>query len=418
MSAAPPADARSADLRRPLLVYLISRTVVLAITLGWFNGDTETYFQHGHRWLTGALPYRDYEVEYPPAATLLFAALATVGSHARFRLAFIAAALVVDALVFLALARRRVGVIYALASACLYPILFVRFDLFPAAAVLAGVLGLSRGVAVPGSDAPGPAPATAATAGAWLGTGIALKLYPLLFFPLLALGAFDPRRRRLSLAGFAILTATAAGVVAASFLPFLLAGTGPAVLGFLRYQGERGLQIESSYASVLLLLRSLFSLDLYHHFTHHAHDVAGPAAAAVVRVARVLHPAAVLAVTILVHRRRLPVATAFAAILAAALAASAVFSPQFLLWLLPLSLLAGADEAGARNTLMRLWLGLGLLTTLVFPILYNHLIALRPGPILLLFTRNAALVGLAVWLLRRPGQLFGTTGAAAPHSST
>ena len=400
-----PAGGSTAALGRRWLVWALSRTFVLGVTLGWFDGDTGTYFAHGRAWWQGQLPYLAHAVEYPTGATLLFTALAApVRTYPQFRELFVLVCLLVDACVFHLVDRIAdesrpasappawaPAVVYALASAPLYPVLLVRFDLFPTAAVLAATRALARPGTLP--------PARAARAGMWLGVGVALKLYPLLFFPLLALAALRPRRQ---VASFAALAAAAALVVAASFLPFLAAGAGASVLSFLQYQGERGLQIESTWASALLLLARLTPLDVHHAASHHAHDVVGRAAALLTSVSRVVHPLALLAVTALAHVRRLPLPRAFAALCATTLATASMLSPQFLLWLLPLAALAfaGADTFERRGSI--LLVAIALLTTLVFPVLYDALLAERLVAILPLFLRNAALVALALRLCRPP----------------
>jgi hypothetical protein len=195
--------------------------------------------------------------------------------------------------------------------------------------------------------------------------------------------------------------AVAAAVVALSFVPVLLAGAGTAVLSFLRYQGERGLQIESSYAAVLMTVNAVVPLGLHHEMTHHAHDLAGAPAALIGPWTRVVQVTAVLAVSVQAHRRRLPLTQAAAAVIAAALATANVLSPQFLIWLLPLAALAIGSRRPADGPAASVLVAAGALTSLVFPVLYPGLIALRPGPAFVLLLRDACLVWLAVRLAVR-----------------
>jgi hypothetical protein len=201
-------------------------------------------------------------------------------------------------------------------------------------------------------------------------------------------------------------------VVLASFVPPLLAGAGRTVLSFLRYQGERGLQIESSYAAGLLLLGQIVPLELAHNPSHAAHDLVGPLTAPLALAARLLQPAAVLLVTVLAWRARLGCARAAAAILGTALVTANVFSPQFLLWLLPLAALA-AGRVLARESL--LLVAVAGLTSVIFPALYPALTALEPGAILVLGARNLLLALLVLELLLAQG---GRRQSATPAGAS
>ena len=375
------------------------------MTALYFEGDCGTYFRQGSAWWAGQVPYRDFPVEYPPAAVTVFAALAAVGSHSGFRALFVLLMLAFDAACFALLLRQpaRAGTwAYIAATALLFPVLYVRYDLLPAAATLGACLLLAPIAQPPEEEDLQSEPGSealsrrrSAAGGGLLGLGVAWKLYPLLLVPFLFLSAFRGRRplRVLLPAGAAALA-----VVAVSFVPVLASGAGGAVFSFLRYQGERGLQIESSYASLLLVVQSFVPLGLHHQFSHQAHDLAGPLASAIAPATRWLQLAAVLLASWVASRRRLPLARAAAAVVAAALTTANVFSPQFLIWLVPLTALAlpSLDE-GDRLTPFLL-VAAAALTALIFPALYPRLLQGRVEAALPLLVRNGLLVVLAVRL--------------------
>lgn len=373
------------------------------MTAAHFQGDCGTYFRQGTAWLNGQVPYRDYVVEYPPAAVGVFAALAAVGGYPAFRVVFVLLALALDTASF-ALVVHQTGrqggwlapLTYLVATALLFPVLYVRFDLLPAAATL-----LACWLLQPMFDpaAPAPRPGRVAAGGAFFGLGVAWKLYPLLLVPFLLLTAsrgLRQARQVASMAGVAVL------VLGLTFLPVLFAGAWGAIFSFLQYQGERGLQIESSYASVLLVGQALFPLGVYHHPSHHAHDLAGPLAAAIVPWTRPLQLVAVLLVSLVAHRRRLSLARAAAAILAVALATANVLSPQFLIWLVPLAALSLASGLG-RGDRATAWLLVAAagLTPLIFPLLYPRLLEGELVAAVPLLVRNVLLGVLAVRLCAR-----------------
>jgi hypothetical protein len=383
----------------------LSRVFVVWVTAGYFQGDCGTYFQQGVSWWAGQVPYRDYVVEYPPAAVTVFALVAAVGSYPAFRVLFAALMLALDACVFWMVRRGQVVAAgctdgagrpagaggdwaYLLATVLLFPVLYVRFDLLPAAATLGACLLLEPAFDR-SRDPPGMRRLIAG--GALLGLGIAWKLYPLLIGPFLLL-QLRRQARRVLMVGVA-----AAAVVGLSFVPVLVAGAGRAALSFLKYQGERGLQIESSYASVLMVANGLVPIGVHHQMSHHAHDLAGALPDALAPWTRPLQLLAVVAVSVLAHRRRLPLTQAFAAVVATALSTSNVLSPQFLIWLVPLAVVVVGSRQADRTS-AALLVAAAALTSLVFPLLYPRLLQLTFLAAGTLFLRNACLVALAVRL--------------------
>src|SRR5579864_1431523 len=124
--------------------------------------DVRIYFNYASRAITGAVPYRDYPVEYPPLAVVLFViprlATSRFGPYAAL---FAAEMLLFDAAaVYLvareAAAREGVRVVparlgwYTASFAALYPVIGSRYDLAPAAVVLAGALAWIGGRPVAG----------------------------------------------------------------------------------------------------------------------------------------------------------------------------------------------------------------------------------------------------------------------------
>ncbi|HEY0711550.1 MAG TPA: hypothetical protein VGF45_02680 [Polyangia bacterium] len=411
---ASPAPARPAGVATTAAIWALTRAPLLVLTFGWFNGDTGLYHDQGSRWLEGQRPYADYPVEYPPAAALLFTLLAQIArvigeGRGAFRAVFIVACLACDAVVAWHITKasrtRGPAVAYAVVGLALYPIWLVRFDLFPSlcvllAAVIVGRVGVSvRPLAI----------------GAALGGGIALKLYPVLLFIPWSLDLADRLRSRLSslrvttksaLAAAPVATASVLGklgfaafaIVVLSFVPAWLAGAGAAVTSFLDYHRGRGLHIESSYAAGLATINLVVPGTAWHVASHHAHNLAGPAASGLLLLSRFVHPVAVLAAAWLAWRRRLPLVQTWAALLATAIASASVFSPQFLLWLFPLALFACATNWQPHDAFLPI--AIAVLTTAIFPLTYPDLIAGRWFAVALLLLRNLLLVLFARHLLR------------------
>jgi uncharacterized membrane protein len=342
-----PAGARDA-----LLAWLVSVPVFLAACAvpdgGLFRAarfrDVHIYQGYAERFLHGDLPYRDVFVEYPPGAFAVFMPPTAFGAS-HYNAAFKSlmalcglATILLAALVLseLGASRRRlvaaVGLL-ALAPVALGPISLNTYDAWPALLTVLALFLFLRGRELLG--------------GGVLGLAASAKVYPLVLLPLA--GIYIWRRagaRRVALALAAFLVVAAAVVV--PFASYDLHG----VASSFRSQAERGLQIESLGAAVLL---AADRLGLYDAKVVETTGVAGrnlsgslPDAVAVATLA--LEALAVVAVWGLYARARdirarLPLA--FAAAVAGFLAFTKVFSPQYLVWLVPLVVLAGSWVAVA-----------------------------------------------------------------------
>jgi hypothetical protein len=300
--------------------------------------DVHIYQGYAESFLHGALPYRDVFVEYPPGAFAVFMPPTAFGAS-HYNAAFkslmalcgaVTILLVALVLVELRVSRRRllcaVGLL-AFAPLALGPISLNTYDAWPALLSVLALLLLLRGHDLLGGGA--------------LGLAVTAKVYPLVLVPLAGIYVWRRAGPRRVVAAFGVLLAVAA-VVVVPFAAYDLHG----VASSFRSQAERGLQIESLGASLLL---AADRLGLYDARVVQTTGVAGrnlggsfPHAVAVVTV--VLEGLAVLAVWFLYARSRdvrarLPLA--FAAGVAGFLALTKVFSPQYLVWLVPLVVAAG-----------------------------------------------------------------------------
>lgn len=250
------------------------------------------------------------------------------------------------------------------------PLAFLRIDLV--AAVLLGWSTLAVGqVAV----------------GALLAAGVAAKIFPLAGLPAALICA--PRPRRVVAA-----MATTSGLLAAVTLTI---GGWARLISPLTYQSDRGLQIESVAATPFHLLRAA-DPERWHvaYAASRSWEIAGPGTALAAHVAVGAQVALMAAVGWLIVSVRRRVSTArkrsvdhrgldhrqLAALLAwttiapvcGLIATSKAFSPQYVLWVLPLV----AITLGARTRASTAWAGtflvVSLLTQAVYPMLYDGLL--------------------------------------------
>jgi Glycosyltransferase family 87 len=361
--------------------------------------DTGVYQGYADQVAAGHLPYRDFPVEYPPLAFAAFLPPRLAG-EAGYADAFtdLMGLMAVAVAAVAALAAGRTwgtsralvaGLLAASGPAIAGSVGLTRFDLWPTLLV-----ALALWAAAARRDT---------AAGAFLGLGLAAKLWPALcLVPLLALAA---RRGGRDQAG-----RTLAAFVLAGGLPFALAlGLSPSGLWHsLSVQAGRPLQVESSGAALLVAVAHLGGEPQYGVVTTSgSQNLTGGAVPLVTTLTGLLAAAGVLAAWLAGVRavRRAPgeraavgEAARFAlAAVVAAMAFGRVLSPQYVLWLLPFPLLLRGG---------RVWLATGIavaamaLTAAEFPGRYwLYADGLDGGVATLVLGRDAALVAILAVLL-------------------
>jgi hypothetical protein len=353
--------------------------------------DTPTYERYGDAIASGQAPYRDFSVEYPPGALLPFAApelTARRGDFGAYGHAFerwmAGAGVVLTLFAAAALAALRAPPLRAtlsLALVAVSPLLLgtvalTRFDLWPAALAAAALAALLFGRNELGAVV--------------LGLAIATKLYPGVLVPLGVAWVWRLEGRRRALAWTALVIATCAAV----FLPF--AAIAPGGVGHsLGTQLGRPLQIESLGAAILIALHHAAGLAISVHTDHGSQNIESTGAHAAALVTTVLGALALCVVWLAFARgpasgERL--AAAAAASVATFVAFGKVFSPQFMIWLIPLVPLV-------RRSLAPLLLAAALvLTQLWFPGRYWDLTRLDARESWLLLARDVVVLALAAVL--------------------
>jgi len=191
--------------------------------------------------------------------------------------------------------------------------------------------------------------------------------------------------------------ATLVAVDAAIFLPFAVLS--PSGLGHsFHAQLSRPLQLESLGAAVLIAVHRVFGTQL-HVYTTMSQNLSGPGTHAVEWATTSAQAVAVVGLCILFargkpSRERLVVYAA--ASVAAFLAFAKVFSPQFILWLVPLVPLA------RRRFAVAALVGALVLTGVYFPRHYWRLAALDSPQSWELLARDLLVLAVAVLLAVEP----------------
>jgi 4-amino-4-deoxy-L-arabinose transferase-like glycosyltransferase len=240
----------------------------------------------------------------------------------------------------------------------------------------------------------------AALSGVLAACGVMTKLVPgLALLALLVIWLDSKLADRFRLAGAAL---AAGGLTLIAINVPMFAFAGERYLDTFRYHTLRGVQIESFYAGVLLLLRPLIPpLGLSEAFgSTNLESCFTPAI-------KLISPWLFLAACgVICARRYRPepraLICATCALFLGFVITGRVFSPQYLIWLAaPLLAAAALDRSRGRFRMCAaLFLGLCAISQLIYPQGYPVLKAFHPLAIALLNLRNVGIVGLCVLLVR------------------
>ena len=362
--------------------------------------DTGLYATYGDSIAAGRLPYRDFRLEYPPGALPMFVlpSLGHEGDRAAYDrwfdrlmalcgcLAILGVALVLRTLdAGVARTSGALGLV-AISPLLVGSVVLSRFDLWPASlAVLALAALLHERVTL------------SAVA---LGAAIAAKLWPAVLAPLFIAHLWRTRGRR----DAAVWLLDLVLVDACLFLPFAVLSPGGLRASF-HAQIARPLQLESVGGAMLVALHHVAGTALHVTTSFGSQNLTGTGAQA---AAVATTAAGVLALVVVwaLFASRSPgdeqLVIHCAAAVAATLAFGKVFSPQFMIWLIPLVPLVRGRRGVAAGALLASAL---VLTQLWFPRHYWPLARTFAEPeSWFLLARDLTVVALAV-LLAWPSRL-------------
>lgn len=395
-------------------------------------GDVAEYHTYAVAfWLTR--PYFSHlPVEYPPLAIVPFTLtlLPALTDYVTVFAVWMGALVVLGYAGFLRFSTRRRGLVYVFylvlgATATL----LARFDLVPALVTLAALWAAER--------------RRFPLAYVLLAAGILLKLYPAFLLPVVMLEQWRVESRRTADLGIAapwsamrgwrddlpgatvrlwrelrahpavrkigLGVGICAGLVVLAFAVALSFDPSGALSGF-SYASDRPLQVESTPASILWL-GALFGIPAAPNYSFTSLNFVGPLDVVLKPLSAVTLVAGCLWVYWRQARRKLAVGQAFLACLCVVLVTNKIFSPQYVIWVLPVvAYVEGFDL---------IWLAICLLTTLDFPIIYQlrhpiWTVPYSPQFMPVLALRN----GLLLWVTLRVIIRSNSGGSSAPGLET
>jgi hypothetical protein len=369
--------------------------------------DVPIYLRHANTVFTGKVPYRDAPIEYPILALpfLYFPRLFTADQR-LYVLGFALEMLLIHTATLLLVTRRLDGRNPA-------PVVLGRLLWYTACIAAVGPFLLGRYDAVPAFFGFAAACAWFSGRSGWggllAGLGTLVKIAP----GVVALPGmiFDwvhrPRSR------FRGITVTVVTVVVGVGVWFAVGGRN-GTLDAIRYHAGRGLEVESIAAGLAYAVDSMRGETPTTAFDHASISLTSPTATAILPFVVPVQALALLAVGFQFWRRGAaePMRYAAAAMLVYAIGGK-VFSPQYLLWVLPfLAVTGGRVGLWARGLMVLACVA----TAVVCPWTFRALADLKPAAMAALNFRNALLVGTLIWIVVGPrGEAYSPeAGSAAP----
>lgn len=352
------------------------------------------YFDYASNIFEGQLPYRDFALEYPPLSLLFFLLPRLIASSPdRYAVVFGTETLLFSllGLFLIAVLSRRLKLvpwksllIYTIALLAIGPIISRQYDIFPAVTVLLAFYAFLAG--------------KHKTSWALLALATLTKIYPVAFVPLFLLCYICNRQYQLIRSGIITFAITALAIT----IPFMISSPEGFLTSF-SYHAQRGIQIESTYSSILLLGSKLGWLVVEPGFGFGSWNLVGPVADTLARISVILLPVSLLATYWLIYRRmRLSlnpgneILNYSLLIGTMLLATSKVLSPQYIIWLCPLIPLFSGR---LKHALWAVFVVVGALTYYIFPLHYTELIDLNSGMIASLLARNVLVMAMVSLLV-------------------
>ena len=403
-------DARRGP-RTIVLVWLATRLlslILLAAFERFVVGDVFYYHRKINALFSAGLDRTLYEYPTPVVWILWLPYGASFGSRVGYLIAFVIFMLALDALFTYALWRatgRRHDTsidFWLIFVPLIGPLAYLRFDMLPAVLAGGALLAARRKPWI---------------TGALTGLGAAIKLWPALL-----IGAFMSYRSDRRPAGVAFVV-VGFGLALIS----LLFGGWSRLISPLTWQSERGLQIESIWATPLMVARALspdqWIVDMSQY---QAYELFGPGVDAWVMIssiATLLGLAVIILLTVRAFRHdgSTPAAIGFVvlAIVAIMTITNKTLSPQYLLWIGgPMAALlayrpeARPDEQPAIRRISGQVLILVLLTQLVYPLFYDGYLGREGHAMIIISTivtaiRNVALVVFTIEVCLMAWRMLG-----------
>lgn len=406
---------QSRNVNRAVIFSILAIQVLVLLLLSYFSWrrapegtfTLRLYYDYSLNFLRGQVPYRDFAFEYPPLALLpmilphwaKLGQTITPSEYARLFMVENVLLSLIGAIAFIWMSSRWQCREKLVLSVSLYsvlvivtaPVMLGRYDLFPTLLTMLAVMAAINRQAI--------------LAGGWLAFGIAAKLYPVILLPVFSL-YYLARRDYSTLLRFGV------GMVGGTVTSMLFVWRGMgSISSFLSYHQDRGLQLESIPAGIIVLAKALGLTEVSIVSNFGAKHIVSPLADNVLGWLSLLSLVTfvgLIAFCFVVFRRdRISTGQISAENLAifalltllVFIATGKVFSPQYVVWLIPFVPFLRISQAICVIVI-------SLMTVAIYPFLYDRLLDFDMGTVILLNLRNFLLILLLFWLILERSQVL------------
>jgi len=388
-----------------IIVQIVGLIVVALISFAlytdWHDDTIEIYFDYSTRFLAGEFPYRDFAMEYPPMALIAFTLphfISTNGSLTLHQYSYaylfenVLFSLAISTLLLASIRywhpekRERIKplALFTVLIIICAPLIPWRYDLFPALLTFLAMFFII--VNKP------------ALAGVSIGIAVAAKLYPVITIPIFVMYLLLNKeifsfKRFIYGGGISILT----------LLPFFILAP-DWMTSFLSYHQLRGFEIESTISGLLLLgkILGIGSVKVVHNFSSfnissaHADILINWIPYITITAHLIIYASCFYWFRHEYKQRSSILPESFVVYILVSImifiATNKVFSPQYIIWLIPFVPLI-------RFRYASILVIIALFTNLIFPSSFALLINFNPLAILLLNIRNILFIMLIIWIL-------------------
>ncbi|MCF0073284.1 hypothetical protein LZD49_22590 [Dyadobacter sp. CY261] len=377
-----------------VLVFLGLESYYLLFRFGEHIQDLKLYRNTAMKILDGEVPFRDFRLEYP-ILTLIPIVIPGIlsklagGSFQSYVFWFVVQNLTLGLMIATVIGKMDIQgkalPRYFMAMLFFLPVFLFRFDPFPALLTILAIFCISN---------------KPFFSGIWLMASVAAKLYAIVLVPVFVVYClFNGGWGKLlwQFAGF--ICVCMAIVCCTRFVEMDQA------FDFMHYHLLRGIQIESLAGGILLLLESagIIGLDIEHTFG--AMHLITPLSADILKLTSIGTPICFVVMTAYLARSFYTASQRAGAVphswLIPAMAAqillfillNKVFSPQYMVWLLPLI-------PFCRFKAFLIFIIALMLTVMIFPGHYYSLVSKQLPMVVILNIRNALLIWLFIELIR------------------
>jgi len=387
-----------------VIYFFLFRSAIYDKLTPGFSGFME-FWQYASKVAHGLLPYRDFAVEYPPVGMVFITWPGLITSNpdvyygvfvAEIILFDLAGLLIIAGLVkHLGLRLWQTFGLYTLSLLAIGRIISIRYDLVPATLTLFALYVFIRG--------------HHKIAWAVLAVGTFTKIYPVVIAPIFLLYHLRNNNKRELIKGIITFTFISAVIVVPTVF---LSPSG--FLHSFTYQTERGLQLESTYASLLLVGKALglTSLSIVNSFG--SEGIISPMANLMAQISPFLIFFSLITIYWLYDQEQRgntsikskigPLNSLDAArivkysnlAILVFIITNKVVSPQYIIWLYPLiPLLIGRQRVMSWITFMII----GITTYFIYPVFYEAIIRGVYLAVALLVIRNVLLMVLVYFIV-------------------